>query len=1165
MKHFDFKCLSNHGVRNFWKQNTSVVKAFGCSIIIAGATLMSAETFANRLSIAYSTQSKELTSILKNIEKKSGYVFFYKTADVKDVKVSKDVDLNKPLSETLDKLFKLTSFHYTIKGKTIAINKIADEITKSLVPVTGRVVNENGHPILGATIAVKGTSKVTSSGEDGSFSIDVAENEIVVISSIGYEQIEIAGSDVSQLQKIVLNQQTNQLEELVVIGYGAVKRKNVSGSVATVKASDMTLSTSSNFGQALQGKAAGVQVLQSTGQPGGFAEIKIRSNPSNANAGVLYVVDGVPINNRSVNGGSNIPGAPVSTQSNTDVSPLNFLNPNDIESIDFLKDAASAAIYGARAGAGVVLITTKRGKTGAPQISYSGSYGSQRASKMYQVLDTRTYMEQVNLIDRERWMQTNGIAPYYGNVNEATLTPFVSRFTQEQIDNTKIFQNAMDAITRTGYTQQHNLSMSGGSEKTKYLVSGNYFDQKGVILASGLKRYNFRVNLDQQISEKIKAGISATMSNSKINATGTGGRFETGGVLASAMYYPANMPLKNEDGTFPLNPRYTNIPNPLSYETVTNDINSFRLLTNAYLSWEIVNGLTAKGMYSYDQGNNKRNVYLPRTYSAGAQTGGLASVGSIASTIKLLEYTLDYKKSFGDHQINGLLGYSYNQFQTESLSGGNQNFTTDAWTYNQLGSGQSPRPNVGSGQTLKTIASYFARAIYTYQDKYTLQASLRRDGATNFAENKKWGYFPGIAGNWIISEEEFLQSSSVINFLKLRTSFGTTGNSDFEGAAQEAIFSNYSGGNYGYVFGNGNIATGLGPNRIANPNLSWETAKEFNIGLDFGLFNDGFSGSFDYFTKTIHGLITNVAQPAQSTLPVMTINAGKTRSTGFEIGLNSKNFVSKDANGFSWTTSLNFSHYLSYWVERAPQNLATLSRFIAPSGRDALFNGVWGYLSQGIYNGIDSRPAHMPNILAGSIIIKDVAGYDTNGQLIPPDGVITAADQVLLGNLDPKFNYGIGNTFSYRNFDLNVFLAGAKLKAWSPYGPNRDLRVASLSANMGDYGWNTMPISLERWTYLNPEATFPTGLSDATHASQQNNSDYWLEDADFLRCRNITLGYSFPSKWLEKQKVVKNIRMSFDVQNPFTITNYSGLDPELNQNNYYPLTKSYVFGLNIGF
>lgn len=1057
----------------------------------------------------------------------------------------------------------------TLKSKKTDLTTALKSIEKQTVPstiqsITGTVTDTQGNPIAGATITIKGTSVATSTNNSGNFSINAQPGDILIISSIGYSTIEKIVSDKS-LGNIILSATSNQLDELVVIGYGAVKKKNVSGSVATVKAEDLTVSTTANFSQALQGKAPGVQVLQSTGQPGGFAEIKIRSNPSNANAGVLYVVDGVPVNNRSVNGSSGIPGSPVSTQSNTDVSPLNFLNPNDIESIDFLKDAASASIYGARAGAGVVLITTKRGKSGAPQISYNASYGFQNASKMFEVLDTRTYMEQSNLIQKERWMNANKVAPYYGNVAESSLAPFVPKFSDADIANTPMYENAMEAITRAGYTQQHNISLSGGTEATKYLVSGNYFDQKGVIIATGLKRYNFRVNLDQKISEKVKAGVTATMSNSTTNTTGTGGRFEAGGILASALYYPANLPLQNSDGTYPLNPRYTNIPNPLSYATVTNDVRSFRLLTNAFLSWEIIDGLTAKGMYSYDQGNNKRNLYLPRTYSTGAQTNGMAHVGTIASNIQLLEYTLDYNKRFGEHAINGLLGYSFNRFNTESLNAGNQNFTTDAWQYNQLGSGQSPRPSVGSGATTKTIASYFARAIYTYKDRYTLQASIRRDGATNFAENKKWGYFPGIAANWIVSEEDFLKNNSTISMLKLRASYGTTGNSDFEGAAQEAIASSHSGGSYGYVFGEGGIATGLGPNRIANPNLSWETAKEINIGIDLGLFNNRIATSFDYFNKTISGLITAVSQPAQSTLPTLTINAGKTRSTGFDLGINTKNIVANDNTGFSWSTSLNFSHYLSYWVERAPQNLATLARYIAPSGRDALFNGAWGYKSNGIYNGSDPRPAHMPNILAGSIIIQDIAGYDQNGQLTTPDGTITDADQTLIGNLDPKYNYGVGNTFTFKNFDLNIFFSGAKVKAWSPYGLNRDMRIVDLSGRMVDFGWNTMPISLERWTYLNPNASFPTGLSDVTHAAQQSNSDYWLIDADFLRCRNITLGYRLPSSWLSGQKVIRDVKLSFDVQNPFTITNYPGLDPELNQNNYYPLTKSYVFGVNIGF
>lgn len=1143
------------------KIKSNFVLAIPCSVLILATPVQTVFADIRTQSSAHASSNIALERQLQAIEEKTGYVFFYKSSEVQNFWV-KPIQLDsRAISETLKELFSQVPFDFTIQGKTISIKKRV-AIQES---VSGTVTNINGQALAGVTVSVKGTNIATSTDQSGRFTIQANATDVLVLSSLGFKGKEInVGSGLS-LQNIILEESANEIEELVVIGYGAVSRKNVSGAVVSVKGSELSSSsTTSNFTQGLQGKASGVQVLQSTGQPGANASVKIRSNPSNASAGVLYIVDGVP-----VNGGASVPSSPVSTQGNQDVSPLNFINSNDIESIEVLKDAASASIYGARAGAGVVLITTKRGKTGAPKVEYTGSYAFQNADKVYEVLDTRTYMEQVNKIGLERWMQNNKIAPYYGNVDAESLSPYKPRYTADEINNTPLMPNAMKGVHRAGYTTQHNVSLAGGTEHTKYFASGNYFDQKGVLIASGMKRYNFRTNFDQQITSKLKTGISATMSDGKILATGTGGSNEVGGVLTAALYHPANLPLQNSDGTYPINPKYPNLPSPLSYQDVTNDLKNFRLLTNAYLSWEIVEGLTAKGMYSYDRSTSERDLYLPRTYLLGKNSGGYAAISKNDAGIKLLEYTLAYNNRFGtDHRLDGVVGYSYNQFKTNSIFAGNQNFPSDAFLYYNLGVGQSPKPAVGSGTSEKTIASYFIRGIYTFKDKYTLQASLRRDGASNFADNKKWGYFPGVALNWIISEESFIKDAEgPINFLKLRISYGETGNSDIASAAQGAYSNSYAGGSYNYLFGDGTIpATGFGITRLSNPGLSWETAKEINAGLDFGLFQDRLTGSIDVYTKTIDGLLFNVTTPEAYQVNTQTVNSGKTRTDGFDIGIATKNIIDQSGNqGFTWSTNINFSHYLSYWTERAPQTLATLDRFREPTGKKALYNPAYGYQSNGIYLGDGAAPAHMPNLLPGSVILHDRASYDTNGQLAGPDGIINTADQTLIANLDPKFNFGFGNTFTYKNFDLNIFFSGAVLKAWSPYGPNRLFRIASLAANMGSFDWNTMPISLERWSYDNPNGNFPTGLSDAKYATFQNNSDYWMMNASFLRLRNVTLGYTFPTAWLQNQKVIKSARISFDVQNPWTITKFPGLDPELNQNNYYPLTSSYVMGINLSF
>lgn len=678
-----------------------------------------------------------------------------------------------------------------------------------------------------------------------------------------------------------------------------------------------------------------------------------------------------------------------------------------------------------------------------------------------------------------------------------------------------------------------------------------------MILNTGYKRYNGRVSLDQVVSEKIKIGASVILSNSNADNTITGGVNENGGIVTAAIYWAPNIPLQNPDGSYPLSPYYPNIPNPVSYGTVTDKTITNRTLSSAYGEWNIVTGLKARASFSYDQSSSKRSTYFPRTFYFGAQANGAASLAQSEAKSKLLDYTLSYEKAIGErHYFSAVAGYNFQRTDWEGFNAANQNFLSDVILNYSLQSGQAVRPSVGSSKSQTTWASYFARAIYNFNGNITLQASLRRDGSSVFADNKKWGYFPGISAGWVLSDEDFLSQATPINFLKLRAGYGETGNSAFGASA----FQLYGTAQSPY-FGTGNVNSGLVLTRDSNPNLTWETAGELNVGLDFALLSNRLSGSVDYFNKTIRNLISFVPYPSGFIINGVYRNAGKTRSTGFEIALQSKNLLPSASRGLGWSTSVNFAHYLNYWVERSPEALAVLNRYEVPAGKQALFNPLFGTLSDGIYKGgAGEAPAHMQRMLPGGIIIKDIHGYDASGNLVGPDGAITAADITYIGNADPKFNFGIGNEFTFKNFDLNIFMSGLIQKKWSPYASGR-----TTESTTNAFGFNSMPVSSTRWSFKNPEGDFPTSLSDALYTGYQNGADYWLVDASFLRCRNITLGYSLPQSTLSKQKLFSGIRISFDVQNPFTITRYPGLDPELNRDNFYPLVKSYVFGINASF
>lgn len=1132
------------------------------TILLTVAMLQaSAKGFSQLVSL--SEKNARLESVFRKIEKQTGFYFWYEDQALRETKKISISVKDVTLKEALDKCFHDLPFTYSIIDKTIVIkvkSSLTDEneVRPVQIDISGRVLDENGKPLQGASVKLKGTSIGTSTGTDGGFVLSVPDNRgVLVISFVGYENIEMAVT--GRLDNISMKRVITAVDEVVVIGYGSVKQKNLTGAVTSVKGKDLNTSVSSSFQQSLQGKAAGIQVIQPTGQPGAGVRIQIRSNPSAANAGVLYVIDGIPVNDAA--GQPGIGGSFGDAKyggGGVDKSPLNFINPNDIASIEILKDASAASIYGARAGAGVILITTKKGAEGKAKIEYTGTYGVQKVDKMYPVYGAKDYMIQRNLLRQEMWYRDNKIGPYYGNVDPGTVTPYTPVYTQAQIDAANNNgKTATDAITRSGYTQQHNLSLSGGNGKTTYFASGNYYDQKGVIIGTGYTRTNGRLNIDQVVSDKIKIGANIVLSNSTADNTITGGVNENGGIVTAAIYWAPNIALQNPDGSYPLSPYYPNIPNPLSYATVTDKTASTRLLSSAYGEWKIVPGLKARAKFSYDQSMSKRSTYFPRTFYYGSQANGAASISESEAKSKLLEYTLSYEKEISlKHTISAVAGYNYQRTDWEGFNAANQNFLSDIILYYSLQSGQASRPSVGSSRAQNTWASYFARAIYTYNGNITLQASIRRDGSSVFAANKKWGYFPGISAGWVLSDESFLQSLKPVSFLKLRVGYGETGNSDFGASA----FRLYGTAQSPY-FGTGNVNSGLVLTRDANENLTWETAGELNIGLDFGLFNNRISGSVDYFNKTIRDLISFVPYPSGFIINGVYRNAGKTKSTGYEINLQSRNFIPKTPGGFSWSTNINFSHYLNYWAERSPEALAVLNRYEIATGRGALFNPIFGIGSMGIYKGETGKiPSQMPGMLPGGIILRDIHGYDGAGNLTGPDGIITAADMTYIGNADPKFNFGIGNQFSYKGFDLSIFMSGLVQKKWSPYFTGR-----ATESTTNSFGFNAMPVSSTRWSFQNPNGNFPTSLSDGVYTGYQNGSDYWLVDGSFLRCRNITLGYTLPKAWFAKQKTFSGIRVFFDLQNPFTITDYPGLDPELNTDNFYPLVRSYVFGINASF
>lgn len=1120
-------------------------------------TITALHVFAtgNSQTVQLTGNNLSLKKVFNTIKQQTGYVFFY---DEKLLRLAKPVNLaltNSSLEDALIKIFEGQRLTWFVVDKTITVVKRSEPIASEkkivtdiqalvLIDIKGVVKDEEGNPLSGASVTLKGSAKGTHTDNEGRFHLQLAEAKgVLLISYVGYRDVEISVGNTEPLT-IVLKKAENSGEDVVVIGYGSLKRKDVTGAISSVKANTIPKAANTSIVQALSGRVAGLTAVQSSGQPGAGVNVQIRGNASFASSGVLYVVDGVPIN-----GGASEPGSG-NRYGGIDRSPLNFLNPDDIENIEVLKDASAAAIYGARAGAGVVLITTKRGKLGEAKLNYGFSHAFQEAANFYKILNKHDYMVERNRIMKEKWMLDKGVAPY-GTVDPSAIPAFVPKFSDAEINAAGAGENALDAISQKGFIQQHNVSVAGGTAKTKYYFSGNYLDQDGVIKTSGYKRYSGRINLDQMIGERLKIGVNVTGSKSfSDNPAIGGGLNETSGIILSSFYFPPTIPLVAADGSYPLNPEWVNSPNPVSFLETTDKTVQSRILTSAFAELEIIKDLKARANFSYDQSNAKRTSYLPKSFLYGARTGGDANINENTGNISLLEYTLSYTKDFKNaHHIDALAGYSYQVLSSEGFSAGNQQFLTDNFLYNSLGVGEFARPSVGSYKNEQVWASYFARVQYNYKSKYLLQASTRRDGASNFAKNKKFGFFPSVSAAWKISSESFMQSIPAISFLKLRASYGSTGNSNI---GNSTAFASYAAGS-NYVFGNTQLV-GVYQSRLDNPNLSWETAREINLGLDFGLFNDRISGTFEVFNKTIDHLLSSRPLPSFFIVGSVAANIGKTQSKGFEFSLRTTNVETKN---FSWTTELNFAHYKDTWKERDSLVVRALPKYV---GINDPIRSIYGYVTDGILQIGEPVPAHMPGLKPGMVKVVDKNGYDANGNLTgKPDGRLNTADAIYLGNSDPGYSFGIGNTFKYKNIDLNIFMYGMldRLK----YNDDQ-ANAYDLYAKMGFYGWNALEMVKDRWASDNTSSNKPSGLINPYGGYTSN---YFREKASFLKCRNITLGYTFSKETLSRQKVIRGLRVFIDVQNAFVMSPYSGLDPELSGIVAYPAQRSFILGLNLEF
>lgn len=1147
------------------------IKAITFSVLL-GISQIAAIAAGPKVSV--SSSGETLGSVLEQIHKKTGYEVFYNDRHVDvDRKVSINMS-NRELSEVLNKLFAGTSTSWTLRENKIILSKKGNNSSKDKADsgktpakrakykISGNLSDKSGEPLIGAVIREKNTNNAVNTDLDGNYTLDTdSENPVIEFSYVGFKPLTMKATAGKPLNAI-MEEDKNLLDEVVVVGYGSMKKRDLTGAVSSVKLDDSTAGTVSSVSNALAGKAAGLQVSLNNAQPGAASTFRIRGAASpNSDNSPLIIIDGFPVNPTS-----DSKTAVGKYDSGSSDNFLGSINPNDIESIEVLKDASSTAIYGARAGHGVILITTKKGQQGKAKVTYSGTVSVQQIAKGYEMLDSRSFMIETERFRKEKWRIDNYVS-IFGGKDEASMmisNPYSPKYTEEMINTPTPTTDWLGAVTRTGFQTQHNLSVSGGTEYTRYLVSGNFFLQNGIIKNNDLNRFTLRANIDQKFNRHFSGGINLTFSRIDQNSVPSGSSHnEDAGIMVSATQSCPLLPIRNEDGSYCINPDKAFLPNPVSLLEIDNKSRRDRFLGSVYVDYKPIDDLTIKLNLGIDRNYHKRKVYLPTTTLYGQKVNGQADIAQYDQNDYLVELTANYNKDFGDdHRLNALAGYSYQKFNKEGVNAGNSGFLSDALIYNSLSFGQYEKPWVGSSASSDEMASFFGRINYTYKGRYLLTATLRADGCSYFAKDHQWGYFPSVALGWRFSDESFLQSANEwLSNGKFRLSWGQTGNSSIGYQAISLYRDRDSWGNrFNKDFG-GTEYLGFQLTQLGNPDITWETTTEWNVGVDLGFLNNRINLTADYYWKEISNLLN--WRPLQHIQEVLSIadNIGKTRSQGLDLTINTINIDNRD---FTWSSDLTFSFYRDRWEERAEGwSPAAYSQYKAPI---RAWEGF--YVADGLVQPGEEIP-YMPNAIPGQIKVKDINGYtynsdgtfQTDEHGVPiltgkPDGKIDDADKILVGSQDPGFILGFNNTLRWKNFDFNIYFYG-HFNQWTT-GSYNDIWLGSISNIDGGVG---MPLSAkEIWSTDNPNGWRP-GYAQMYNTYDSGSTTLYLKKCYFIRCRNITLGYRVPTG-----KALSNLRVYFDINNPFMISNYKGLDMETDDSQWAcPNVRSYNLGVEITF
>jgi TonB-linked SusC/RagA family outer membrane protein len=1002
----------------------------------------------------------------------------------------------------------------------------------------GKVIDErNNETIIGANVLLKNEKNDlgTMTDVDGLFNLKITSlPATIVVSYIGYrpQEIEIYEAPAETLV-IPLVEELNLLNEVVVVGYGTQKRGNFTGSLSSVSTEMLKTIPVSSFDNALQGRAAGVQVTQTSGQPGAAVTIRIRGgNSINGGNEPLYVIDGFPVynSNSDINAGA---------ASGASINGLSTLNMGDIESIDVLKDASATAIYGARGANGVVLITTRQGKVGQNTISYDTYAGSQWLGKKIPLLTAQQYA----LLKNDAVTTSNEQFILTGKPDQVKKLPFSDADIAALADNTTDWEGA---AFRTALTQNHQLTVAGGDEKTRYALSANYYAQDGILIHTDFDRLSARINLDRKINSALTIGENLTVSQIRAN--------ESPDIINTILAVRPDFPIY-EDGSFTLKqPGEAALGNPIATLTLQENLSkTFRVLGNAYAEYKFLNAFKLRLSVGIDQSHNNEFQYLPITLYEGQSVNGGAAQGSKTASTWLNENTLNYNKQFGAHNIDALAGYTQQQYTSIGHVASQGGFTSDDTGYYNLGAGAINKA-ASSSYSSWQLLSYLGRLNYNWREKYFATATVRADGSSRFGKNNKWGYFPSAALAWTLSREDFVKNIRQISNLKLRLSAGVTGNQEI-GVYQS--LSNMA--TYKYILGANQVSVGYAPGRMANDALTWEKTAQYAAALDLGLFKDRLSVTLDFYRKRTSDLLLNVTIPSTVGLGSITSgylrtmqNCGVVDNSGVEITLNS---VNVKARKFEWTTDLVFSTNKNEVVSLGESAEIIEDPFIAKVGYPV--GSFFVLKTDGVFKSTDdiaNLPTNKANTLPGFQRYIDVNGDGTISQ---------AGDRIIVGSSQPEFIFGLTNNLSYKIFDLNVLFQGT-------YG-NKLYNQTLAYLSQGTGYTNATTRLLDRWRPDHENTTVQRAMEDPAIVP----SDIYIEDGSYVRLKNITFGVTVPSKLL-KNLLIKQLRVYISAQNLITWTGYSGFDPEASKNeqntltygrdnNVYPVSKTVLGGLSITF